>query len=235
MTKLKYAGLFSVVPLFLIAMTLYTAPQTEAADESDAQTQCREGYVLVFRAIANNYVCVSMETAERWEQQGTAEIVGNIPEEKTMEEPMDEMSMEKEMVEETTEEPMMEKITQAYTFTQDFIPQEKLEIDLSTTAIFITDPQNDFISEGGAAWGLVGEQVIADKVVEHQVMLREAANQVGIPVFYSPHIYSENEYQSWKHLNFVDRVMFERKMFNKGQWGAEFQWYQTAERGCFPV
>ena len=44
-----------------------------------------------------------------------------------------------------------------YVYKQDFIPVEKIEIDLETTAVFITDPQNDFLSEGGAAWALVGE------------------------------------------------------------------------------
>ena len=32
-------------------------------------------------------------------------------------------------------------------------------IDPRTTAILIVDPQNDFLSEGGAAWDLVGGEV----------------------------------------------------------------------------
>lgn len=35
-----------------------------------------------------------------------------------------------------------------YVYQQKFIPRQIIEIDLSKTAIFITDPQNDFISEG---------------------------------------------------------------------------------------
>ena len=35
--------------------------------------------------------------------------------------------------------------------------QEKQKnLDLKTTAILITDPQNDFLSEGGAVWDFVG-------------------------------------------------------------------------------
>jgi len=38
--------------------------------------------------------------------------------------------------------------------------QEKQKnLDLKTTAILITDPQNDFLSEGGAVWDLVGSEV----------------------------------------------------------------------------
>ena len=95
-------------------------------------------------------------------------------------------------------------------------------IDPKTTAILIVDPQNDFLSEGGAVWDLVGSEVTKYDVVNKLQRIRQAAKDVQIPVFYSPHYYTEDEYQSWKHLNFVDKVMFERRMFNKGTWGAEF-------------
>ena len=109
-----------------------------------------------------------------------------------------------------------------YIYTQDFLQKEVLELDLEQTAIFITDPQNDFISEGGAAWGLVGEEVVADRVVEHQVQLREAAKEVGIPVFYSPHMYTEMDFANWQSLNAIDKAMFELGMFLEGTWGHDF-------------
>lgn len=34
-----------------------------------------------------------------------------------------------------------------------------MNIDNKTTALVVTDPQNDFLSEDGAAWGLVGDSV----------------------------------------------------------------------------
>lgn len=109
-----------------------------------------------------------------------------------------------------------------YVYKQDFIPVEKIEIDLETTAVFITDPQNDFLSEGGAAWALVGEGVTNDKVVEHQSAIKAAAKEVGIPVFYSPHTYTEHEYTNWKVLNPIDKIMFSIDMFHEGTWGHEF-------------
>ena len=103
-----------------------------------------------------------------------------------------------------------------------YIMTNQNTIDPKTTAILIVDPQNDFLSEGGAVWDLVGGEVTKNRVVERLERIKQVAKDAQIPVFYSPHYYSEEEYQSWKHLNFVDKVMFERKMFNKGTWGAEF-------------
>lgn len=100
--------------------------------------------------------------------------------------------------------------------------QNKPTIDLESSAILIIDPQNDFLSEGGAVWDLIGSEVQKYKVVEKLQALKEIAKEVRIPVFYSPHYYTEDEYKNWKHLNFIDKVMFERKMFNKGTWGADF-------------
>ena len=95
-------------------------------------------------------------------------------------------------------------------------------LDSSRTALLIIDPQNDFLSEGGVAWGLVGDGVKNTKVVEHLVALRQAAKNARIPVFYCPHYYNDNEFSTWKHLNPIDQMMFEGKMFHKGTWGAEF-------------
>ncbi len=99
---------------------------------------------------------------------------------------------------------------------------QKESLDINRTALVIVDPQNDFLSEGGAVWDLVGEDVIKNNVVENLVKLRNAANQAGIPIFYSPHYYTEYEYKNWKHPNQIDKIMFDRKMFLKGTWGAEF-------------
>ena len=109
-----------------------------------------------------------------------------------------------------------------YVYQQDFMPKETVEINLEETAILITDPQNDFISKGGAAWPLVGAEVISSKVVEHQVQLREAAKAVGIRVFYSPHMYTKMDYANWTSLNGIDKIMFKTKMFLKGTWGHDF-------------
>lgn len=94
--------------------------------------------------------------------------------------------------------------------------------DPSRTAVLIIDPQNDFLSEGGVVWDLVGDGVKSTKVVEHLVELRRAAKEAEVPVFYCPHYYSDNEFATWKHLNPIDQMMFDRKMFRTPGWGSEF-------------
>jgi len=79
--------LFSMIPLILSMGIAPALPFVDAA--IDSETTCREGMVLVHRTTANDYVCLSMDSAERWGKLGLGEIVGDAPEE-TMEESMQE-------------------------------------------------------------------------------------------------------------------------------------------------
>ena len=72
-----------------------------------------------------------------------------------------------------------------YVYQQKFMPTETVQIDLAKTALFVTDPQNDFLSKESPAWGLVGPTVIKNKVVEKEKRLKALAKKIGIPVFYS--------------------------------------------------
>jgi len=94
-------------------------------------------------------------------------------------------------------------------------------IDPKSTALVIIDPQNDFLSDGGVVWDLVGSQVIGNKVVEKLRDLIVEARRAGVTVVYVPHYY-DKEYQAWKDPNPIDRLMFERHMFSRGQWGADW-------------
>lgn len=96
-----------------------------------------------------------------------------------------------------------------------------MAVESESTALLIIDPQNDFLSEGGVVWDLVGETVQRNQVPERLKSLVDAARQAGVTVFYSPHYY-DKEYSAWKNVNFIDQVMFDRKMFETGGWGAEW-------------
>lgn len=108
-----------------------------------------------------------------------------------------------------------------------------MSLDLKRTALVIIDPQNDFRSEGGAVWDLVGDIVKENQVVPHLVQLRQVAREVGIPTLYSPHYYTDNEFNSWERLNPIDKLMFDRKMFRTGTWGAEFHPQLTPDENTF--
>jgi nicotinamidase-related amidase len=113
---------------------------------------------------------------------------------------------------------------QGYVYQQEFMPKETVEIDLAKTAMFVTDPQNDFLSKESPAWGLVGPTVIKNKVVEKEKRLKALAKDLGIPVFYSTHMYTQKEVEQWPTmpLNGIDKVMFENKMFVQGTWGHDY-------------
>jgi len=109
-----------------------------------------------------------------------------------------------------------------YVYKQGFMPLETVEFDLSKTAMFVTDPQNDFLSEGSPAWALVGPGVIKNEVVEKEVALKALAKDIGIPVFYSTHMYTEQDFKRWTSLNGIDKIMFDLKMFAQGTWGIDY-------------
>ena len=109
-----------------------------------------------------------------------------------------------------------------YVYKQSFMPRETVEIDLATTGLFVTDPQNDFLSEKSPAWGLVGQTVTKHKVVEKEKKLKALAKEIGIPVFYSTHLYTPKDFEDWKSLNGIDKIMFENKMFLEGTFGHDY-------------
>jgi len=49
----------------------------EDLGKTTSNTECRKGSVVVYRFHANDYVCVSMSTAEMWIRHGMGEITGN--------------------------------------------------------------------------------------------------------------------------------------------------------------
>ena len=49
----------------------------EDLGKTNANTECREGNVVVYRFHANDYVCVSVPTAEMWIRHGMGEITGD--------------------------------------------------------------------------------------------------------------------------------------------------------------
>jgi nicotinamidase-related amidase len=109
-----------------------------------------------------------------------------------------------------------------YVYKQGFMPRETIKIDLATTGLFVTDPQNDFLSEKSPAWGLVGPTVTKNKVVEKEKKLKALAKEIGIPVFYSTHLYTPKDFEDWKSLNGIDKIMFENKMFLEGTFGHDY-------------
>lgn len=87
-----------------------------------------------------------------------------------------------------------------------------MELQKSTTAVVITDPQNDFLSPDGATWGLVGASVEANGTVEHIAQLMQAAKSADVDVFISPHYYYPTD-GGWQFGGTIEKVMHDIDMF----------------------
>ncbi len=82
------------------------------------------------------------------------------------------------------------------------------------TAIVITDPQNDFLSENGVAWGVVGPNVVENKTRENIEKLFKVAAKNNINVFVSPHYYYPHDHQ-WKFEGVLEKLMHNIGMFDR--------------------
>lgn len=96
--------------------------------------------------------------------------------------------------------------------------------DPARTVLLVIDPVNDFLSEGGAGWDMTKGTVKKNDVVENLKRVIVGARERGVPVVYGPMAYTEEDYagHELQRRSAINRVMFERKMFQAGSWGADF-------------
>ena len=94
------------------------------------------------------------------------------------------------------------------------LPDPGMTVDPGTTAVVVTDPQNDFLSEEGVTWGLVGKSVTANGTVKNIKTLMTTAKKKGLPVFISPHYYFPTD-QGWEFGGAVETMMHGINMFGR--------------------
>jgi len=89
-----------------------------------------------------------------------------------------------------------------------------LDINKNDTAVLVTDPQNDFLSEQGVTWQLVGDSVRENKTVENIERLMQVAKSNQYEVFISPHYYYPTDH-GWKFEGTLEKLMHEINMFDR--------------------
>lgn len=94
------------------------------------------------------------------------------------------------------------------------LPVSGFEIDRHT-AIVIVDPQKDFLSPDGVAWGAVGESVIENNAIGNIETLFRLGAENGIHVFVSPHYYYEHDH-GWQFEGTLEKLMHNINMFDRG-------------------
>lgn len=93
------------------------------------------------------------------------------------------------------------------------LPETTMQID-DRTALVLTDPQNDFLSPNGVAWGAVGASVEENNTVANIEALLKAAKESEIPVFISPHYYYPQDHK-WDFGGALEKMMHAVGMFDR--------------------
>ena len=94
------------------------------------------------------------------------------------------------------------------------LPNPGMAFDPERTAVVITDPQNDFLSEKGVTWGVVGKSVVKNNTVENIESLFKVAKKSNVPVFVSPHYYYPTDH-GWHFEGALENLMHNIKMFDR--------------------
>ncbi|MEQ9326822.1 MAG: cysteine hydrolase [Rhodospirillales bacterium] len=94
------------------------------------------------------------------------------------------------------------------------LPKVDMDIEPGRTALVVTDPQIDFLSEKGVTWGVVGESVTEQGTVDNIERLFISAKAAGMPVFISPHYYYPHDHK-WRFEGTLEKTMHSIGMFDR--------------------
>jgi len=94
------------------------------------------------------------------------------------------------------------------------LPPSDMKLNLKRAALVVTDPQVDFLSPTGVAWGVFSESVIEQNTVENIDRLFAIAKEAGITVAISPHYYYPTD-KGWQFEGALEKLMHNIKMFDR--------------------
>lgn len=94
------------------------------------------------------------------------------------------------------------------------LPETSASFDAQSTAVVVTDPQNDFLHEDGVAWGAVGESVMENGTRENLETLMATAQDTDLPLFISPHYYYPTDHD-WQFGGPLEALMHNIGMFDR--------------------
>lgn len=94
------------------------------------------------------------------------------------------------------------------------IPRPGVELSRGDFALVVIDPQNDFLSPEGVAWGVVGESVTENGTVDNLERLFRAAKGADAQVFVSPHYYYPHDH-NWRFEGALETLMHDIGMFDR--------------------
>ncbi len=89
-----------------------------------------------------------------------------------------------------------------------------MPVNAATTALMVTDPQNDFLSTKGVFWEAVKQSVIENNTIDNIETMFQAAKDGGIQVFISPHYYYPWDHR-WKFAGTIEKAMHDAGMYDR--------------------
>ena len=87
-----------------------------------------------------------------------------------------------------------------------------MTVQKADTAVVFIDPQNDVLSEHGAAWDAVGTSVVENKTRENMERIFKSAKDNGYDVFISPHYFYPTD-THWKFDGPLEADEFKHHVF----------------------
>ena len=91
------------------------------------------------------------------------------------------------------------------------------------TGILLTDPYNDFMSEGGKLYDGIKEVAASVNLFANLRKILGAARAAGMQVFIVPHHRShEGDFDHWQHMTETQKVSRDIKVFAVDSWGGEW-------------
>ncbi len=94
------------------------------------------------------------------------------------------------------------------------LPPSTMTLRKGSAALLVVDPQVDFLSPRGVAWGVVGDSVTEHGVVDNLGRLFRAAKAADLPVVISPHYYYPHDHR-WAFEGALEKVMHSIGMFDR--------------------
>ncbi|MCZ2845176.1 MAG: cysteine hydrolase [Candidatus Bathyarchaeota archaeon] len=93
------------------------------------------------------------------------------------------------------------------------LPDPGFDID-NSTAIVITDPQNDFLRSDGVAWPVVEQSVKENDTISNLEKVFKIASTKGMKVFISPHYFFPTD-KGWKFGGALEKFMDAKGMYER--------------------
>lgn len=91
------------------------------------------------------------------------------------------------------------------------------------TALLVTDPYNDFLSEGGKLYDRIKDVAEQVDLFANLRKIVAAARSAGIQIFIVPHHRAhEDDYVGWRHMTPTQKVSDKLQTFAVGTWGGEW-------------